>query len=136
MTVTLTRKSHRKSDFATLLESTSDPIGFEAGDANVRRYVGNHSNQYRDPTGLFLSSDAYFTAGPGEADLGYGGQPQSPQSQDPPIEILRDCLTEELADSAASQQKGAGGVKRPLRRGPSGNPPNYRLGSVPNMFGD
>ncbi|MEQ8788186.1 MAG: RHS repeat-associated core domain-containing protein [Pirellulaceae bacterium] len=32
--------------------TSEDPIGFEAGDANVRRYVGNSPLNHTDPTGL------------------------------------------------------------------------------------
>jgi hypothetical protein len=40
------------SGFSSLLESTSEPIGFEAGDDNVRRYVGNRPLTAIDPSGL------------------------------------------------------------------------------------
>jgi RHS repeat-associated protein len=33
---------------------SEDPIGFSAGDANVRRYVGNSSLQFLDQLGLFI----------------------------------------------------------------------------------
>lgn len=31
---------------------TEDPIGFDAGDPNLRRYVGNNATNSRDPSGL------------------------------------------------------------------------------------
>jgi hypothetical protein len=34
---------------------SEDPIGFEAGDANLYRYVGNGPAIYVDPTGLFVA---------------------------------------------------------------------------------
>jgi RHS repeat-associated protein len=40
---------------------SEDPIGFEAGDANLSRYVGNQVTMATDPTGL-LSSDYTETA--------------------------------------------------------------------------
>lgn len=52
MTATLTRNGNGNSDFAALIESTSEQIGFEAGDANVRRYVGNQTTLLTDPSGL------------------------------------------------------------------------------------
>ena len=33
---------------------SEDPIGFEGGDANLYRYVGNSPTNYVDPTGLFV----------------------------------------------------------------------------------
>jgi RHS repeat-associated protein len=36
---------------------SEDPIGFEAGDANLARYVGNEPTGYVDPRGLFKSVD-------------------------------------------------------------------------------
>lgn len=56
MTATLTRNGNRNIDFSTLLESTSEPIGFAAGDANVRRYVGNSTLAGVDPEGLESTS--------------------------------------------------------------------------------
>jgi len=39
---------------------SQDPIGFEAGDANTYRYVGNRSTTSLDPTGLFDSTTEYY----------------------------------------------------------------------------
>jgi RHS repeat-associated protein len=39
-----------------------DPIGFQAGDANLRRYVGNDPVNHSDPSGL-ESEDYYFNIG-------------------------------------------------------------------------
>ena len=36
---------------------SEDPIGFEAGDANIYRYVGNGPTNATDPTGLFSVSN-------------------------------------------------------------------------------
>ncbi len=36
---------------------TEDPIGFEAGDANLYRYVHNAPTKWADPTGLFAGDD-------------------------------------------------------------------------------
>jgi hypothetical protein len=38
--------------FFPLVDLTSDPLGFEAGDANLYRYVGNSPTNATDPSGL------------------------------------------------------------------------------------
>jgi hypothetical protein len=57
MTTTLTtpagvRSSNRLSRFAPMLDRVADPLGYEAGDANLRRYVGNSPTNAIDPSGL------------------------------------------------------------------------------------
>jgi hypothetical protein len=57
MTTTLTapvrnRSTNRLSRFAPMLDQLADPLGYEAGDANLRRYVGNSPTDLTDPTGL------------------------------------------------------------------------------------
>lgn len=46
------RTFNRLDRFIPLLDRTSDPLGFGAGDANLSRYVGNHPTMAVDPTGL------------------------------------------------------------------------------------
>jgi hypothetical protein len=57
MTTTLTalagvRSSNRLGRFAPMLDQVADPLGYEAGDANLRRYVGNSPTRLTDPSGL------------------------------------------------------------------------------------
>lgn len=47
MTTTLS-----SSRFTPLLDQVADPLGYEAGDANLRRYVGNGPLNATDPSGL------------------------------------------------------------------------------------
>lgn len=42
----------RMARFAPLLERANDPLGFEAGDTNLYRYVGNSPTNATDPSGL------------------------------------------------------------------------------------
>jgi hypothetical protein len=46
------RDENRMNRFAPLFNRTDDPLGFEAGDANVYRYVGNSPTNMVDPSGL------------------------------------------------------------------------------------
>jgi hypothetical protein len=46
------RKEMRMYDPITGRWTTEDPIGFDAGDSNLDRYVGNSPTNYTDPTGL------------------------------------------------------------------------------------
>ena len=41
---------------------SEDPIGFNAGDTNVYRYVGNNTIQFSDPLGLIKSQDKRVSA--------------------------------------------------------------------------
>lgn len=43
---------HRRYDSATAVWLSTDPSGFDAGDANLYRYVGNKSTTFVDPDGL------------------------------------------------------------------------------------
>lgn len=57
MTTTLTapasnRSTNRLARFAPMLDRVADPLGYEAGDANLYRYVGNSPTNATDPTGL------------------------------------------------------------------------------------
>jgi hypothetical protein len=57
MTTTLTapagvRTPNRLRRFAPMLDQVADPLGYEAGDANLRRYVGNSPTNATDPSGL------------------------------------------------------------------------------------
>jgi len=45
-------RTNRMPRFSSFVDRTSDPLGFEAGDANVYRYVGNSSTNATDPSGL------------------------------------------------------------------------------------
>jgi hypothetical protein len=49
---TSTRSFNRLSRFAPMLDQVADPLGYEAGDANLRRYVGNSPTNATDPSGL------------------------------------------------------------------------------------
>ncbi len=56
--------------------ASEDPISFEAGDANLRRYVGNGPTNATDPTGLDPDANSIFWAGVGyTTDMGGGGEP-------------------------------------------------------------
>ncbi|MBM3999258.1 MAG: hypothetical protein FJ297_06925 [Planctomycetes bacterium] len=46
------RPRNRVVQFSSLFDRADDPLGFEAGDANVYRYVGNSPTNMIDPTGL------------------------------------------------------------------------------------
>ncbi|MCL4207177.1 MAG: RHS repeat-associated core domain-containing protein [Pirellulaceae bacterium] len=67
---------NRWYDLSTGRWMTEDPIGFEARDANLLRYVGNRPTKYVDPLGLLKfagvnnSPYVYVT---GETFEGYGG---------------------------------------------------------------
>lgn len=57
MTATLThandqRTSTRFDPFSRLLDTEMEPLGFEAGDTNLFRYVGNSPTNATDPSGL------------------------------------------------------------------------------------
>lgn len=52
MTTTYPRTSNSTNHFALLLDHAADPLGYEAGDANLRRYVGNSPALLTDPEGL------------------------------------------------------------------------------------
>ncbi len=56
MTTTTTPRRHRTCRetnlFDSFLDRTGDPLGFEAGDTNVYRYVGNSPTNDTDPSGL------------------------------------------------------------------------------------
>jgi RHS repeat-associated protein len=58
---------------------SQDPIGFEAGDANDRRYVGNAPTINADPSGLF-ASDPQLTPDPQHSPdkTGYVPDPANP----------------------------------------------------------
>lgn len=45
-------QSNRLARFASLLAQASDPLGYEAGDTNLNRYVGNGPTVLTDPYGL------------------------------------------------------------------------------------
>lgn len=46
------RFSGRLTRFAPILDGMAEPLGFDAGDANLRRYVGNSPTNATDPSGL------------------------------------------------------------------------------------
>jgi hypothetical protein len=59
MIATSTRHSHPQEtklfdEFCAFLDQVDEPLGFEAGDANLYRYVGNSPTNATDPTGKAL----------------------------------------------------------------------------------
>lgn len=57
MTLTTTRSPHRHTnnrlaDYSRLFAPLAEPFGYEAGDANLFRYVGNSPTNATDPSGL------------------------------------------------------------------------------------
>lgn len=55
------RCDHPAGDGADLF-ANYDPLGFEAGDENLYRYVGNHPTNATDPSGLLECDDRLFWA--------------------------------------------------------------------------
>ena len=49
-----TTSEDRTIRFASILEPNADPLGFEGGDQNLTRYVGNSPTNATDPSGLFI----------------------------------------------------------------------------------
>ena len=64
---------------------SEDPIGFEAGDANTRRYVGNSPTNATDPSGLA----GYFFDGTGNDmdEFNPDGTPKDPELDSAPTHV-------------------------------------------------
>jgi RHS repeat-associated protein len=76
---------------------TQDPLGFDAGDSNLYRYVKNHPTNGTDPSGLWFGlDDLLFTAG--GALVGVGSQ------------LIHDALTGEPLTAANYISAAAGGA--------------------------
>lgn len=65
-------------ELTSFLDRADDPLGFEAGDANLYRYVGNAPTMLTDPFGL----------DPVPGGNGYGGPPPSQRDPGPGIGAL------------------------------------------------
>jgi RHS repeat-associated protein len=91
-----------------------DPIGFDAGDPNLYRYVGNAPTMYNDPTGQYMSGNPYWPWWPPS---------QQPQPEPEPPGGPPPGLTGEPWRFCPDEQNPRGGVYRPKDwKGP--NPPN------------
>ena len=72
---------------------SEDPIGFEGGDANLYRYVGNQPTQHTDPSGLFQVQPGWNSEQGAPTDPIFGPPPQlvvpplllQTQNQGPPL---------------------------------------------------
>jgi hypothetical protein len=75
MTATLNERRGTQlfDEFTALLDGTDGPLGFEAGDTNLYRYVGNSPTNFGDPTGTEVA-DPGWGAIPGIADSEKGKQ--------------------------------------------------------------
>ena len=98
-----------------------DPIGFQAGDANLYRYVGNNVTSYKDPSGkikiYYLFSDV------GQVDLPGGGRFKAGQNHiDLYIQTEKYSLTLGFDPDRDGTRNGSITYKVPIRDNFANNP--------------